>query len=755
MKKTLISFLMLSSMSSGLMAGDLLDSFVRKWDTLKSDAPKINAVEQEPDYDNSWARPKRAVQVDNGYIDERLIDERRGRTIEKSDVDSASGTSRKNSKKLKSVKVAAVPESSGYSFRNNCANPVRVWDGADYLAKKNQLDKAYSAYLGLMESCTSARDLKGAAYHASISLSPELIDKFIQEPVLASPRMKEFKLYLVSQRLMQAAANKEADAVFYYSNEYRADLIGAKDINAVEAIAWSDYNNKDFKSAEKSFKAGLKIDNEKDSLREGLVLSYLSQKKTEMAWKEADKLGDDSSDYFKGSIRVAQAQKSLQDKQYKEALNYLDQAVKLGVDEDESIMEMKAWSLLGSGKPDRAANIFGALAEDYPNNTSYKKGLVEAMTASGDIKGLKKIAEENKAGTSDKAREAVAVHYIGQGRREEAAKWSNVASEGFESNVGVDVGIRHRSGKQGEAKLKEAVVPQFYGKYNVNDDTYLEGSVLKRSMSDSINSKTGTETIGRLTMTLSDKSVGSVALGAAATGNGTTAMYDVKYKKFGDRSVVEVGSSRRPITDSVRSYSGVNDSTAGFVGKVARTDIYARGSYALDSDLKASWSASMGRASGTKIDDNDFVEARGNILKSFTNPEWAWLSVGPEMAFSAWNRDQNQYTGKNGGYWSPESDVQVGLRGNAMTPEGGTDLFKATGFFGYADRTLFFGSASGAVFESDLQYSYLMSPYLIAKTGGTVRSSPGYSEYRAWVGLEIPFDKRTGLYASDLKDLQF
>lgn len=755
MRKSLILVaLLVTSLNSS--AGELMDYISRKFDAVKSNPPTVQAIPDEDIESEVPAWGSSRKRVDSRYIDERSQDERGVSAVDsyraqdrilrtKKDKGSVSAT-----KKLKAQDIDS-PAQASYS---NCSNPARSWEGAEAVARKGNDKAAYATYVGLLTSCSTSRDLKGTVYQATVNLTPASLDRLIQEPILAGPRMKPIKLYAVSQRLLSANANKETDVAAYYSAEYKEELFSAKDLDAMEVIGWQEYNSKQFKDAVKSFKAGLKVDNARESLREGLVLSYLALNKTEMALKEADKLEDEESESFRGTIKYAQAQKALKNKEYKEALSFLNQAQALGVDDDEAFLETKAWALLGAGQADKAVNIFGALSEDYPENSAYKRGYVESLTKTGNVNELKKLAVENSA-ASDRAREAVADHYSAQGRRDEASKWSSASSEGFESNVGADVGFRHKSGKAGEGKLKEAVVPQFSAKYNINSDTSIDGSVIRRSMSDSVVSKTGTEVMGRITTTLSDTSVASLAAGSAAVGNGSSAMYDVKYKKWGDRASIEVGSSRRPITESVRSYSGVNDPTAGFVGKVSRTDIYARGSYMLDSDLKATWSAAMGRASGSHVDDNDFAEARANILKDFTHADWAWLSAGPEIAFSAWNRDQNQYTGKNGGYWSPESDIQVGMRGNALSHEGGESIVKATGFFGYADRTLFFGSTSGAVFETDINAGILFSPYLIGKAGGTVRTSPGYSEFRGWVGLEIPFTKRTGLYSSDLKELLF
>ena len=185
-----------------------------------------------------------------------------------------------------------------------------------------------------------------------------------------------------------------------------------------------------------------------------------------------------------------------------------------------------------------------------------------------------------------------------------------------------------------------------------------------------------------------------------------------------------------------------------------RTGLTAAGQHPYGG-ARLEWELGAGSVSGQNISNNAYLDMRASVMRDFVNPNFSWLTAGPELRISQWTRDENRFGAGFGGYFSPKSDTQLGVKFNALTHESGTSLYKASGFLGYVSRGLSYGSESGMGAEVDASAGWLLSSQLIAKAGVAFRTAPGYTDTAFFVGLTIPFEKRTKLFSSDITPFKF
>lgn len=124
---------------------------------------------------------------------------------------------------------------------------------------------------------------------------------------------------------------------------------------------------------------------------------------------------------------------------------------------------------------------------------------------------------------------------------------------------------------------------------------------------------------------------------------------------------VGLGISRRAVTSSVLSYGGMRDPISGVEwGGVIRTGPYARfGLYRERYSVSGSLTAA--ELTGTRVPDNQFLGLRVSADWKFLSRDEARAYVG--VTINRWTYDKNlqNYTFGNGGYYSPQSYLSVAI----------------------------------------------------------------------------------------------
>lgn len=119
--------------------------------------------------------------------------------------------------------------------------------------------------------------------------------------------------------------------------------------------------------------------------------------------------------------------------------------------------------------------------------------------------------------------------------------------------------------------------------------------------------------------------------------------------------------ARRPYTGSQVSYSGVKDPVTGATwGGVTHTAV----SLYMDTklrDINVSGYASYGLLRGKNVLNNDRLFLRAVVDKDVYRTDDTVLNVGVNANFMSFAKNESGYTFGNGGYYSPQSSISVGL----------------------------------------------------------------------------------------------
>lgn len=641
--------------------------------------------------------------------------------------------------------------------RTSCTNVSRAWEGAAALAERGEEQRAYDAYLRLLSSCSNEKELVGTVYQAQKNLSSSALAELMKEPVMESPKLQAAMYALKLQRMYAANKGRDSRSALSISREIRSMVLESEDVGALEVSGWLEQRARNPKAAEQLFRAALKVNRDADGSRQGLVYALLTQGKLEAAAREVERLEGPQSDLVRADVLLAQARQGLQEQNYADALKKLDQAERLGLDVDDSVVETRAWALKGVGQSEKAAKLFSSLVKAAPQNEDFHVGLVDSLYAARDDKSLERLASES-GHLGEVARDAMSRRLDSQGRRVEAARMRGEPVEGEKGYVAGAVSVRSKSGDRGKGRLTETVFPAGDAELRVNDSTKVLVSGMKLDLNDGEHSSRGGEVRVKAVTQVENVEV-TVGAGASKTGGTTKATFEAKARLNTESGHVEAGVSREPLRDSVRSYSGVDTTVTDAggtrslrVGRVMDTSMYIAGSTILDeiNRYKLDWSIGAGSVQGQNTYNNGYYRGTVSVTKDFENPKFSWLNVGPYVGVQSFERDENRFDGAYGGYFSPKSDVSFGLVGRAMTREGGKSLYKATAQMGYVTRGLYYGNDSGIAVETTAEAAWLLSPHLIFGAGVSLRTSPGYNDIGLRVGLKVPFESRAKLSGSDL-----
>jgi tetratricopeptide (TPR) repeat protein len=637
--------------------------------------------------------------------------------------------------------------SAGGAVRTACINVARVWEGAASWAGRGMEDRAYDTYLRLLSTCTSEKELEGTVWQARQHLRPELLERLMAEPVMASPKLAKAAYTLGVQRMYAANKAKDVKAALAVSRALRNDMMDRADAGALEVSGWLERRERNHKEAERLFRAALRAERDAESAREGLVLVLLSQGKTSQAVAEVQRLEGENADSLRGEVLLAQARDALKGEQPREALAFVERAKKLGVDMDESVLALQGWALRADGKPEAAKQIFERLTRQAPGNKEFAAGYVESLIDLREHDALRVVATNNGP-SADRARDAMASRLESQGRAAEAAQLAGRKAEGSAGSMAGELSVRNKSGDVGAGRLSMVVVPAVSGTASLGATARVEVDAANVRADDGQHQANGRELRVRFVSNGETSVIAGAGL-SVVPGN-TRVTGELRVRRYTDSGYVEGGFERSPMLDSVRAYAGVTLGNGQLAGQVMRTGFVGSGVTEIMPSVRLTWSAGLGSAAGASSPSNMYMEGRVALLKQFSYEGLSYLSAGPELRFASWKRDENRFDTASGGYFSPGSDIGMGLRSALQSQEGSRTLYKASGYLGFASRSLHYGNESGLVAELDASVGTLLGSHLILSSGVSFKMAPGYTDSGMFFKLAMPFEKRTGLYSLDL-----
>lgn len=629
-----------------------------------------------------------------------------------------------------------------YSYQG-CANPTRTLEGAKMLAMKGLEAKAYEAYLSLMSTC-EPNALIQVYMEARATLSAEKLQMLMDEPVMASPKLMPVVSFATLQSLYDLNENGEFDKATQLVRDNSNLILRVSEAGAPLVAGWLEQRNKQYAVAEQYFKRALTIGKEPqiaNSALEGLVLASLAQGNVDRAVQLASNKKYKVGLPIQGEIALAQARVLLAEGQGAQALEYVDKALKAGVKLDNSVLATQAWALRAAGRKPEAKAIFERLYNKEPSNLEYQQGFVESLSDSREISTLKTIQGALKGDAQARAQEVIAQSYSQRGQRGMAAEVSGVSDEALSSYATAVAGTRNKSGDVGEEKLTHDYAG-VNAKAQLSNQVAIESAVGSHQFNNGKTSLSVRDASIGLTMEDEDNTYRMTVGQMQSTNKSPGVAYgEASIKTYGDELTQQLAVGRKPVLDSVKSVQE----------GVAKTYVATNGKYDMGDNTNITYAGELGVAKGKKTVSTGYYEASAGYNWDLQRKGWSWLSLGPEVAIKGYADDNNQFDAIHGGYYSPLSQYDFGLKANALSQEGGTRLLKGTVRAGLSSKTLKDSSVSGMYLEGDVAAGWLVNPYLALGGGLSVKSSSGYSDTTAWLWATVPFEKRRGLFAEDLR----
>lgn len=123
-----------------------------------------------------------------------------------------------------------------------------------------------------------------------------------------------------------------------------------------------------------------------------------------------------------------------------------------------------------------------------------------------------------------------------------------------------------------------------------------------------------------------------------------------------------VDVSRRPVTSSVLSFAGAKDPVTGEVwGGVRRTGSTVRLSRDLNEAVSVSGAVGVGVLSGENVPTNRELSLRSGVDWTVLNDVDQRVNTGMSLSWSQYGQNLGGYTFGQGGYYSPQSNVSLGV----------------------------------------------------------------------------------------------
>ncbi len=139
-----------------------------------------------------------------------------------------------------------------------------------------------------------------------------------------------------------------------------------------------------------------------------------------------------------------------------------------------------------------------------------------------------------------------------------------------------------------------------------------------------------------------------------------------------EKGELRLEAYRQPLRDRILAYVGLDDPKTGLQwGRVSRNGLSVEGYHALgDSDWGLGYTGREERLNGVSVQNNSHYAVSLTLPYNFRLTDGWHASLGPQLQWQRYARNQNHFTVGDGGYFSPQRDTTYGLSMHAFTDEG-------------------------------------------------------------------------------------
>jgi hypothetical protein len=222
----------------------------------------------------------------------------------------------------------------------------------------------------------------------------------------------------------------------------------------------------------------------------------------------------------------------------------------------------------------------------------------------------------------------------------------------------------------------------------------------------------------------------------------------------------------QPIKESLLSYTGIVDPYSGKKwGRVRQTGVSLSGYAEVQPGWNVSGQANVAILRGLRVPNNYRVGLGAGLSKAFTPDGFAYLALGPRVTFDHYEKNLSQFTLGHGGYFSPDSLLQVTAALNFLTQEARQFIVAGDLSVGvqthHQEGSPFFlhnvldgrrysaQSESGPVVSAELTGVWRLGDHWQIGGGGIVRKTANYDDWSAMCFVRFLFEPRAVVFSAD------
>lgn len=554
-------------------------------------------------------------------------------------------------------------------------------------------------------------------------------------------------------------------------------------------VGWSLYDQQDYATAEQVFMAPQP--NNADNVY-GALLSLRALGHETLALERACYYQDLSETLAAECLTGVEAQivERYQAKDYQNVVvlepeyNALTQANK------RPLAPIMAWSWFNLNQPSQAYSRFDHLLADAPQEMSYAQAMVEILKQQANPQQTQQARQTHPLVDQLLSQEQTNQAWYRKQfdlvqRQAASSKPALSGREDWATYTGVF--WQERSGTKGLSYLNS--LTPFIGATRMLDDVRLD---LKLSAPNHVSGKPSQaadfadrpqndirEAIGSTTSWQPQLSgywerenfnfiaqIGSTPVTAPVE---QTAIGRLDLKWFGPNWIAQGRIFRRSVDESLLSITGTEKTTSDQAwGRVVDQGGYIGFTWLIDELRAASFNLENSSLSGKDVKENRRLSYRADLawnLAGYSNQDWDYLRVGPYVSGLAYQYNLSYFTSGHGGYYSPQSNLNLGLFLSLLSAEGREQQYKLQASVGYEqakndavarfplnpDNTQFQSSSSaGLAGNIQYQHMWMLNPNWMLGGFAEYGVSPDFNNKRLGALVRYSFAKRNSVISADL-----
>lgn len=726
---TFYCLLVISNAQAGYVS-DAMDAVEK----LIPNTGKSKAVNPPNSYDNTWPAERRAA-------DERFIDERGSST------GAPISTKFNHPTRIEKPETSSTPpkkvqgNATAQTATSICTDLRREWSRIALISQKSS-STAYTDYLKLLMSCSKEADQLGTADQAKNNLDIVDIKRLASEPIINDQRFKPAWYMLQTHIFYSLHENGDDAKALTLGRKLLDTAISRKDTVLITTLAWLEHNAGNTSTAERLFRSAYKIDPQSEIASIGLASTLLARRQADAAWAVAKNIHTKEGDRLLSAILSFQAGNALSEQNYKQAEKLANSALDYDPTNSDALVVVGQVRLQESDL-DSASAAFNQAYILNDSNIAAIHGIIDIAKLRRDQVQLKSIVDTEPA-SDPYARLALADIYETEGKRLEAAQLTGAPVE-WTSALQLGGGFRSKSGTEGQDRLRTYSLP-ILGLQVDTANTLWQFNLNNLQASNADQTSTAYVAHGAVKHTFENQTLkfSLDAIHLDQTYIGTS----IEYKNSLGTEFWGIGFERHLVSDSLRSMG--LESGSG-IGPIIKTGVHFFTANHLLANFDLETDSQLGSYAGSGTQNNDYFENESTLMYKLS-PRGQYLVAGPMVRLAANAYDENRFTNGYGGYFSPQNEVALGIKGRLSFKNKSNFILNAEGKSYYANRSTYKGQNLGFSSEANISSAYLAGDDLITWFKVKTLFSADYSEFSAYAGVSIPFNKRRKITSEDIPE---